>query len=512
MRRYNCGCVRLGHVTDDDPVYPRPIAPYGLDGYIANRDCGHCNGTGYRTSLRIIFVGDAACSTGFALCTHQVCDRLHANGHEVTVLGINYYGDKHDYPYDIYPCVNPLDRSTMYAGEQRLPKLIYRLRPDIVIILQDPWNIRGYMREIEEQLGDLDPDFLRPINIGWLAVDSKNQISGKQLNQLDHVVTWTQFGIDELRAGGYTGEHSIIGLGVDTLDFFQLDRDAPLDREYARSLCLSDGTPVLPEGIPIDSFIIGVVGRNQVRKRIDLALEYFAEWTKSKSIDNAYLYLHVGPTGETGCDIQALCRYYGIKVIISSPPVSNAITTDDMRLIYNCFDLFWSMSQAEGWNLPALEAMACGVPCLLPKQGAHVEWAAPAAELVECTSSALTAPLNRGPYTIGGIADKAQTIAALDRLYRNVEIRERLSQLGLDLARRLSWDAVGEQWEGLLQSLWRARHFPTMTDLMISPEAIDESLLRDWTKCEECNNLVPPNGGRICGECAENFLTTGAYR
>lgn len=424
--------------------------------------------TNSRRKLKILFVGDAACSTGFALCTHQLCDRLHAAGHDVTILGINYYGDKHDYPYPIYPCVNPLDRSHMVCGEQRLPKLIYRLRPDIVIILQDPWNIRGYMIEIEEQLGDID--IPRPLMIGWLAVDAKNQISGRQLNQLDHVVTWTQFGIDELRAGGYTGNHSIIGLGVDTYDFCP-----PFPDESPRDCKLSDGTPILPEGIPIDSFIVGMVGRNQSRKRIDLALEYFAEWTKSKGIDNAYLYLHVGPTGESGCDIPALCRYYGIKVIVSSPPVSSALTINDMRLIYNCFDVLWSMSQGEGWGLPVLEAMACGVPCLVPDWSGLGEWAKPAAMTVECTSSALNAPINRAPYTIGGIADKALTIEALDKLYRYPSIRERLSQLGLDLARRLSWDAVGEQWEALLQSLWSARHTPTMTDLMISPEAIDEA-------------------------------------
>jgi D-inositol-3-phosphate glycosyltransferase len=485
MKRRGCFCLRQGHITDEYLSYDRPIAPYGLEGYIADRDCKICAGTGYQkgNKLKILFVGDAACSTGFALCTHQLCDRLHANGHDVTVLGINAYGDPHNSPYTIYPCVNPLDRSRMICGEERLPKLICRLRPDIVIILQDPWNIRGYMREIEEQLGEMD--IPRPLMIGWLAVDSKNQISGKQLNQLDHVVTWTQFGIDELRAGGYTGPHSIIGLGVDTSIYY------PIDRTTARRSTLSDGSPLLPEGIPIDSYIIGVVGRNQTRKRLDLVLEHFSAWTKQHAIDNAYLHLHVGPTGEQGCNIEALLKYYGIKAIISAPPTSGALTTSDMNLIYNCFDLFWSMSQAEGWNLPALEAMACGIPCLLPEQGAPAEWTLPAAELIECTSTALTAPMNRGPYTIGGIADRAQTIAALDRLYRYPAIREQLSQLGLDLARKLSWDVVGEQWEGLLQSLWSAKHQPTMTDLMISPESID-SALDNSPRCDKCGGLTCP--------------------
>lgn len=413
--------------------------------------------------MRILFIGDApTVSTGFSKCTREVCNRLHANGHEVNVLGISYYGGPHDYPYAIYPCVDPLDRSLMVCGEQRLPKLIQRLNPDVVIVLQDPWNINGYFREIWKYSGDDKPT---ATIIGWLAVDSKNQCSGRELNTLDHVVTWTQFGINELQSGGYTGPHSIIGLGVDTAVY------CPMDRLEARRQIL--GTYLSEPNIPPDAYIVGVVGRNQVRKRLDLNLQYLAEWIKRYEITDAYLCLHVGPTGESGVDIEKLCNYYGLKVITLNPPLGAGVPESDMRAIYNMFDLYWSMSQAEGWNLPALEAMACGVPCLLPEQGAPAEWAIDAAYLVPCSSTALTAPLNAGPYTIGGIADRNETVLALDKLYRHADYRRKLSGLGLQLASRLSWDVVGEQWEALLQSLMSAKLSPTMTDLMVMPESID---------------------------------------
>lgn len=426
--------------------------------------------------LRILFVGDSpTVATGFSKCTREVCNRLHANGHDVTVLGISYYGGPHDYPYAIYPCVDPLDRSLMVCGEQRLPKLIHRLNPDVVIILQDPWNINGYFREIWKYFGDDKPT---ATVIGWLAVDSKNQCAGRELNPLDHVVTWTEFGIDQLNAGGYTGPHSIIGLGVDTAVYY------PMDRLEARRQIL--GTYLSASNIPPDAYIIGVVGRNQVRKRLDLNLEYFAEWIKRYEITDAYLCLHVGPTGESGVDIEKLCNYYGLKKVITlNPPLGAGVPESGMRAIYNMFDLYWSTSQAEGWNLPALEAMACGVPCLLPEQGAPAEWARGVACLVSCTSTALTAPLNGGPYTIGGIADREQTIAALDKLYRRADYRRKLSELGLQLASRLSWDRVGEQWEALLQSLMSTKVSPTMTDLMITPEAIESMKFPDFAEMME---------------------------
>lgn len=428
--------------------------------------------------MKIIFVGDSpTLPTGFAKCTRELCDRLHANGHEVNVLGISYYGDKHDFPYDIYPCVQPLDGSRMIFGEERLPKLVERLQPDFVIILQDPWNIRGYFIELVKQNGFPTTSLRLPTDpqiIGWLAVDSKNQRSAIELNLLDYVVTWTQFGIDELVKGGYQGEHSIIGLGVDSSIYY------PTDRIEARWQIL--GGYLEEGGIPIDSFIIGVVGRNQVRKRLDLNLEYFAEWSKSQGITDAYLCLHVGPTGENGCDIERLCAYYGIKVITLNPPLGKGVSESEMRSIYNMFDVFWSMSQAEGWNLPALEAMACGVPCILPDQGAHSEWAKDAAYLVPCTSTALTAPVgsaSNGLYTVGGIADRHLTIGALDKLYRWPDLRRKMSRLGLDIVYSLSWDRVGGQFESLLQTMLNARTQPTMTNLMTEPEAIDEFLELD---------------------------------
>lgn len=467
-------------------------------------------------SLKILFCGDSPTTwTGFSKCTRELCNRLHTSGHDISVLGVCEYGDPHSFPYPIYPAINPLDHSFMPWGEQRLPKMIAKLKPDVVIILQDAWNIRGYIKEINDQLtipcdclvvGRMNQpdlpyprsiappdlkgclanqdclscsgtgmkwglDFPKPLLIGWLSVDTKNQPSGRECNALDHAVVWTQFAIDQLSKGGYTGQHSIIGLGVDTNVYY------PVDRSIARKSVTSDGIRLLPDEFQ-DYFIIGLIARNQFRKRFDLALEYFAEWTKSYGIDDALLYFHANMTREMGTDIKSLCRYYGIKVIVSECQLGKSLAEDEMRMLYNLVDLHWSMSQSEGWNLPALESMACAVPVLLPDQGGPSSWAKEAAYLVPCTSTAINAPINQALYTIGEIADKHLTIEALETLYRSPNRRHKLRTAGLDLARSLSWDRVGEQFESLLQSLSTRSH-PTMTDLMVTPEAIDEFLEAD---------------------------------
>lgn len=398
--------------------------------------------------MRILWCGDSpTVSTGFSRCTVAACAELHNAGHEVHVLGMSYFGDPHEFPYAIYPCVQPLDGGRDAFGVGRMAVLAKRLKPDLIVILQDPWNIEAYIETMKA--AGVDP---MPPVVGWLAVDGKNQ-RGKPLNSLAHVVTWTQFGIDELRTGGYEGPASIVPLGVDTSIFYSRDR-----KEARRAA----GIGSLPDG----AFVVGVVGRNQPRKRIDLSIEYFAEWVKREGIDDAYLYLHVAPTGEQGCDIGSLARYHGMRgrVIWAKPDVGVGIETERMASVYSAFDVLLSTTQGEGWGLTAMEAMACGVPCVLPDWSAYGEWAKPAALLVPCLGTALTAPLNDGPYTIGGIMDKETAILTLDRLYRGdpgegeftgTELRALYRRGGLELTARpeYRWENIGAALRSVLESV-----------------------------------------------------------
>lgn len=374
-------------------------------------------------------------SSGFAKCTREVCNVLNSRGHEVSVLGINAFGDPHSYPYPIYPCVQPLDHGRDGFGVTRLPYLVDRIKPDVLVFLNDPWNIRNYLEALSTA------EYEVPKVIAWLAVDGKNQ-KAKSLNELDHVVTWTQFGIDELIRGGYEGDYSIVPLGVDTQLFY------PRDKVESRKI-------TCPAKLPDDAFIVGVVGRNQLRKRLDLTIEYFAEWTHKCSIDDAYLYLHVAPTGDTGCDIRSLTVYHGVqgRVILCEPDIGVGHDESVMPNVYSSFDVFLTTSQAEGWHLPTHEAMSCGVSCVVPNHSALGEWTQYAAIKVECTSTALTAPINSLAYTVGGIPDKKLTINALNLLYHSADTRNRLSKAGIALSSKLTWSNTADQMCNLIESL-----------------------------------------------------------
>lgn len=402
--------------------------------------------------MRVLWVGDAVVSSGFAACTHAACDELHARGHEVHVLGINYHGDPHGYPYKVYPCYQPLDHGGDGFGIGRLPHLVHRLRPDVVVLLNDPWNVKPYLHSLRQ----LPDDFKRPLMVGWMAVDGKNQ-RGWQLNGLDHVTVWTEFAKQELTSRGMNVDCDVVPLGVGP-EF------APLDKVESRTL-------VFPPNLPVDAFVVGVVGRNQPRKRLDLSIEYFAEWVTKRDVKDAYLYLHVGPTGDVGVDVASLVTYYGMqgRVVMNEPPLGRGSALEHMVRTYSSFDVYLTTSQGEGWGLPCLEAMACGVPCVVPDWSGLGDWTRDAAVKVPCSSTALTAPMNGLMYTVGGVPDKRATVSELDALYRSEAHRSVYVKRGLKMAASLPWSAAGAGMTDVLERVFAAS--------LPAPEVLDEPVV-----------------------------------
>lgn len=396
----------------------------------------------------VLWIGDAVVSTGFSRCTHAVCDHLHRSGWTVNVVGMGYYGDPHTHPYTVWPAIAPLDGCRSYGGEMRLPLLLDKLKPDVVVILNDPWNVDGYFTYLSQvraecvSAGSLMPEV--PPVVGWLAVDAYNQ-KGGPLNQLAHVVTWTEFGRDELVKGGYKGPTSVVPLGVDQDIFY------PRDKAESRRRCL-------PSHVPSDAYVVGFVGRNQPRKRLDLTIRYFAKWVRDCAVDNAYLYLHVAPTGELSCDLQSLVRYYDIPkghVVIVTPHVGTGNPESAMPHVYSALDVFLTTTEAEGWCLPVLEAMACGVPCIVPDLPGF-DWAGDAALTVPCAVSSLVAPHGKGGlYTVGGVVDENATVSALHEVYvyRNAGLSYGLADKGILLVESLTWDRTGREFQRVLETV-----------------------------------------------------------
>lgn len=375
-----------------------------------------------RRKPRILYVGDAGCSSGFARAAHLgYLAEIHKH-YEVTCLGINYIGQPHNHPYPIYPCFDYSGGDAF--GGYVLPKMVRKFKPDVLFIQQDPWNIPAYYKSLE------NAKVAAPPAIAAIAVDGLN-CRGRAMRFLQKAVFWTEFGKTEAVKAGFEGETSVIPLGVD-LDIFK-----PMDRAAAREIV----------GIPTEGFIVGNVNRNQPRKRLDLTVAYFAEWVKAYNIPDAFLYLHIGPTGDQGYDVEQLMAYYGIqdRLILAEPEIGQGITEKGLAATYNSFDVQVTTTQGEGFGLTTLEGMACGIPQIVPRWAALGEWATAALQ-VPCIREAAVTPNNIN--AIGGVASSLAFIEGLHAVYSEQILRDRMSQHSLTLASepKWNWDYIASQW------------------------------------------------------------------
>jgi D-inositol-3-phosphate glycosyltransferase len=368
---------------------------------------------------RLLWIGDHSCGTGFARVSHEVLAVLKEHW-EVSVLAINYDGDPTPFPYDVYPAWLGGDA----FGVKRTKDLVEKIKPEVVVCLNDPWNIDAYVRECGKT----------PV-IASLAVDALN-CTGRPLNTLTHAIFWTDFGLTEARKGGFVGPASVIPLGVDRSTFYPRDRNA---MRRALQIAKGDGKQVELD----NAFIIGNVNRNQPRKRHDLLVRYFAEWVKSRSIPDAYLFMHLAPTGDQGWQIEQLMEYYGVgdRLVLVTPEYRHGVTDTVLSAEYATFDVMATCA-CEGWGLPHLEGMACGIPQIVPDWSALGDWPGDAVYKVPCSETYVTPT---GVNTIMGIPDRVSFIDALDEIYRDRELREEYRKRSLHLISdpRFQWERIG---------------------------------------------------------------------
>jgi D-inositol-3-phosphate glycosyltransferase len=345
---------------------------------------------------RLLWVGDAACPSGFARSTHGVLEVLRET-YDVTVLGINYRGDPHKYPYPIYAAVPGGD----VMGYGRLIWLCDVIKPEVIVLQNDPWNIPGYTIRLKRTE---IKDYAKVPVIGFLAVDGQN-CKGAGMNDLDLGIFWTEFGSEEAKRGGFEKPRAVVPLGVDLANYYQVDC-VPARRRL--------GLPAQFD----DAFIVGNVNRNQPRKRLDLTIRYFAKWIKNYNVTDAWLYLHVAPTGDTtGYDCAQLAMYYGIgdRIVLNAPPAFYGHSEEYMRDTYNIMNAQITTTQGEGFGLTTFEGAACGVLQIIPKWAALDEFFGHGAAYdIPCTSTACTdSTIN----VIGGVMDEAKAIEALAMVY-----------------------------------------------------------------------------------------------
>ena len=103
--------------------------------------------------------------------------------------------------------------------------------------------------------------------------------------------------------------------------------------------------------------------------------------------------------------------------------ILGVVRDEDLPLLYNCADLFVYPSLYEGFGLPPLEAMACGVPIITSNTSSLPEVVGNAGIMVD-------------PNDIESLSDE------MYRVLKDEELKHRMSRDGLKRSKMFTWEKM----------------------------------------------------------------------
>jgi hypothetical protein len=190
-------------------------------------------------------------------------------------------------------------------------------------------------------------------------------------------------------------------------------------------------------------FIFLTLGLPSFRKGFDVLVEAFDKVFADR--DDVHLVLAVTHSLPEW-NKQVYKQFAGRKTSIWT--LEGQYNEHEMAKIYCASNAYVSASRGEGWNLPAQEAGACGIPVIVPENTSHAEvvgkagWSfpiegfAPSAEAKKVSMWYEGMPFAVfGKKSIAGLAEAMETVLA-----GGAEVERRRDEFLLDVRMRFSWD------------------------------------------------------------------------
>jgi glycosyltransferase involved in cell wall biosynthesis len=181
----------------------------------------------------------------------------------------------------------------------------------------------------------------------------------------------------------------------------------------------------------IDCSYVLTLGALDPRKNTELVIKTYIE-LKNKNIINEKLLIVGIPNWKQSIFYNIVLESNFKQDIVFLDFVSE----DDLVLLYNCASIFLYPSLYEGFGIPLLEAMACGVPVVTSNVTSMPEIAGDAALLINP---------NNGQ----------ELKAAMTKLLDDEKLRNDLIARGLKQAKEYSWMKTAEQTLAIYESVYK---------------------------------------------------------
>lgn len=175
------------------------------------------------------------------------------------------------------------------------------------------------------------------------------------------------------------------------------------------------------------------VGRTEPKKNLVRLVESYALLRQSGDISHPLVLAGIPSWDQARVERAVRARGLGGQVIFTG-----FVPHEELPALYRLADAFVFPSLCEGFGLPPLEAMACGVPVVVSDRGSLPEVTGGAALAVD-------------PLDPGAMAEALRTVL------RRPEVRRDLAARGLARAREFTWERAAAATEAVYTEAFEGR-------------------------------------------------------
>lgn len=373
-----------------------------------------------------------------------------------------------------------------FYGYYGLDDVIKKVKPDIYIGIEDIWGLAKFT----------ESKWWNKIHsVIWTTLDSVPLLpdSLKIAPKVKNYWVWAKFAEEELKSHGFDHVETVHG-ALDTSHFYPIKEKEKTELRKKHQ-------------IQENSFIIGYVFRNQLRKSVFALLRGFKDFLEKHPESNAKLLLHTHwpddgwriedlikdifrPKIKEGmdhlqykeyCDQEyqkikqkilttyycSKCRNYKVQPYIGQKKkcpfcgdeksfdtsnISSGVSETQLNEVYNLMDVYCHVHTSGGQEIPVQEAKLCELPTLVTNYSCGTEY---------CTEESGGLPLSwteyretTGTQFIKAATDHTSILYNLEKIYKmSPEKRKKMGQKGRNFViKECSIESVCSKIEDFLYS------------------------------------------------------------
>jgi glycosyltransferase involved in cell wall biosynthesis len=386
---------------------------------------------------KLLFMSDGPWTpSGFGVVMKNLIERLKGQ-YDIHMLSWQYHGIK-----------QKIDGITFHSigrhrfGKDVLVDIMEDCKPDYLITLGDYWMC-GYPAEDNFQ------SYLQKLGTKWiwyLPIDSdvipNNYHRGGVLKKPNTLVTMSLHGYETAKEYGYDSIY--IPHGTDTALY------KPMEKKKCREHF----------GYKENKFIVGCVARNSDRKQLPRLIKAFSIFQKGKKDVMLHLHCDLNDPMNMVNDASSGKRYsvlsqailnYGIEDKVRftvGNSIMNGIDKLELPILYNMMDVHAISTSGEGFGLPIMDSLSCGIPNIMTDYTTAKEFIGNDARGIRVPVKAL---YFGGYGTERALVDEEKFAEALEKLYNDKKLRESMSKEARELAKaNYKWNDIIKIWKNTI--------------------------------------------------------------